>query len=187
MSDSECSKQKPHLWCHTCSGTQASLCSGFKKSSNRAVEYTTVHSLECLVHAQGGSCRKCWHHKMLLGQHEDWAGSPVSLRTRRQERGTAGSCYVHMHQPPPPWLLKDENSLPTSGTGVAVTACIALSGATSGRIYVSAGVFFQRQLKAVRQKLKGSTQVCKGPSKHVSGSHPFLSSGGEAWETSVPP
>lgn len=65
---------------------------------------------------------------MLPGRHEDWASSPGTLSTRRQERGTAGSCFVHTYQPPPPSLLKNENSLCTSGTGVAITAHVALSG-----------------------------------------------------------
>ena len=74
------------------------------------------------------SCRRCWHHRMLPGQHEDWASSPVTLSTRRKERGTAGSCYVPTHQPPPTLVLKDANSLLTSGTGVAVATHVALSG-----------------------------------------------------------
>lgn len=65
---------------------------------------------------------------MLPGQHEDWASSPGTLSTRRQEKGTAGSCFVRPYQPPPcPLVLKNENSL-TSGTGVAITAHLALSG-----------------------------------------------------------
>lgn len=49
---------------------------------------------------------------MLPGQHEDWASSPGTLNTRRQERGATGNCYGHMYQPSfhPPSLLKDENS-----------------------------------------------------------------------------
>lgn len=97
------------------------------------------------------SCRQCWHHKMLPGLHEDWASSPVTLNTRRQEKGTAGSCYGHMHQPSshPPLLLKDGNTLRTSGTGAAITADETLSG---GYIWKNKNISmgFLPKLKAVR-------------------------------------
>lgn len=127
--DSDWRKLKPHQWCHICLGIQISLWSEFKKSPNRAVTHSTEiipHSVWCMP--RGDSCRKCWHHNMLPGQHEDWASSPVALSTRRKERGTAGSCYVPTQQPPPTLVLKDANSLLTSGTGVAIAAHVALSG-----------------------------------------------------------
>lgn len=99
---------------------------------------------------RGDSCRKCWHHKMVPGQHEGWASSPVTLSTRRQERGTAGSCYVHMHQPPPPLLSKDENSLLTFGTGGTITAHVALSGG-----------YIWKNVNISRGFLPGTAQSCQ--------------------------
>ena len=64
---------------------------------------------------------------MWPGQHEDWASSPVTLvpgGKKGEQLADAMSTRINL----PALLLKDENSLLTSGTGIAIADHVALSG-----------------------------------------------------------
>ena len=64
---------------------------------------------------------------MWPGQHEDWASSPVTLvpgGKKGEQLADAMSTRINLSA----LLLKDENSLLTSGTGIAIADHVALSG-----------------------------------------------------------
>ena len=172
--DSDWSKLKPHSWRHTCLGTQPSLWSEFLKSLNRAVKYSTDHSSHCLVPAQGGFMQKVLASQNVARPTWGLGFQPSNTSTRRQERRTAGRCYVHTHQPPRFTLEGWKQSSYIWDWDCHCRSCSPVRGLHLEEYSYQQGISSRESSKLWGKKWKRAYKCLRYWTKHASGLYSLL-------------